>query len=156
MNIRNEREALSIAVEMEKRACKTYERAKMMLPTEEMIEAVNDILQDESRHVVRFQAMLDKAGAGQVDASLVSAMAGVALFPGGVMNMHREAAFRSVMDLYKFAAQSEREAVEFYTACADKCESADIAAAFLSIAGEESMHLITLEKTLEKMKAENK
>ena len=149
MMIRNDGHALTVAVEMERRAIRVYERALLMTGTPEVVDRLREILSDERRHLTRFEEMRRQTGAGEnigaEDTMTAAAMAGDVLFPGGVMEMLRTDALRDVPSLMRFAADNEREAVRVYTEFALNSDSAAVREAFLDIADEESGHLAVLE-----------
>lgn len=152
MVIRNENQALCVAVEMERRAIRVYERA-LMLADDPMVQAgIREILNDEREHLRRFSNMKESF---QTDAEeerlLISAMAAETLFPGGVMEMKREQALTTLLGLYRYAAESEAEAVRTYHDFAMKCSDKDVKETFLSIVREESHHLIELRAKISKI-----
>ena len=149
MVIGNEQEALRIAVEMEKRAIRIYERALMIVQDEEVAAGIRSMLRDERGHLQRFQdmknALTDKP---EREATLLQSVAADMLFPGGVMEMERANSFTNLQALYEFAAKSEAEATEKYRDLASRCVTAEVRNAFLSIAQEESGHLNALRQRL--------
>lgn len=149
MVIGNEQEALRIAVEMEKRAIRIYERALMIVQDEEVAAGIRSMLRDERGHLRRFQdmknALTDKP---EREATLLQSVAADMLFPGGVMEMERANSFTNLQALYGFAAKSEAEATEKYRDLASRCVTAEVRNAFLSIAQEESGHLNALRQRL--------
>lgn len=154
MVIRNEQQALCVAVEMEKRAIRVYERALMLAKDEQVVYGIKDILKDEREHLCRFSEMKDQCPMEQSEERmLVQAMAAEMLFPGGVMELERAKGMSTLQGLYEYAAASEKTAVENYLAFAKKCDDPAIAEAFMSIAREESIHLNELRHKLEEIKA---
>lgn len=152
MVIRDQAQALSVAIEMEKRAIRTYERALMIVKDAEVAAGIQKILADEKEHLRRFYSLRNMGMAVDAEDRILSeAMAADALFSGGVMEMARRQGLESVKDLYIFAADSEKAAVENYTAFAGKCTDEDVKRAFMTIAAEESGHLTTLNRELEKL-----
>lgn len=149
MVIGNEQEALRIAVEMEKRAIRIYERALMIVQDEEVADGIRSILRDERGHLRRFQdmknALTDKP---EREAALLQSVAADMLFPGGVMEMERVNSLTSLQALYEFAAKSEADATEKYNDFANRCATPEVRNAFLSIAQEESGHLNALRQRL--------
>ena len=146
MDIHGAEEALYIACEMEKRAIRLYERALAVFPDGPCQAAIRAILCDEKHHLAQFQKM----GAAMPDferAQLLSAQASRMLFSGGLMEAQRKGAFSSVSQLYRFAAQEEREAVDRYGEFAAAL-SGGAAAAFAAIALEEKQHLAKLNELL--------
>jgi rubrerythrin len=156
MIVRNQQEALCVAVEMERRAIRTYERALMVSTDPEVRQGLTTILADEKGHLERFGSMRQNcAMASHEEKVLIQAMAAQTLFPGGVMEMEREKGLNSLIGLYRFAAESEQDAVNTYLASAQKCTSEEVREAFRAIAQEESNHLSQLKKTLSAMEEKN-
>ena len=54
MVVRNEGQALCVAVEMERRAIRVYERALMLAADEQVTAGIREILSDEREHLRRF------------------------------------------------------------------------------------------------------
>ena len=152
MVVRNEGQALCVAEEMERRAIRVYERALMLATDPQVIAGIQEILQDERQHLIRFSEM---RGNFPVDAQeermLISSMAAEVLFAGGVMEMRREQALTTLKGLYTYAAESEAGAVETYNGFANRCADDAVREVFLSIVNEESDHLAVLLKRLETM-----
>ena len=150
MIVRNENQALCVAVEMERRAIGIYERALLLAQDEGVIKGIRDILSDEQDHLRRFTAMQADCGLEKTEERmLLKALAAEVLFPGGVMEMEREQGLSSLKGLYAFAAESEKEAMETYRDFSRRCSREDTARAFLSIAREETLHLAELKRRLE-------
>ena len=150
MIVRNENQALCVAVEMERRAIGIYERALLLAQDEGVIKGIRDILSDEQDHLRRFTAMQADCGLEKTEERmLLKALAAEVLFPGGVMEMEREQGLSSLKGLYAFAAENEKDAVETYLDFSKECDRPEAAEAFLSIAREESLHLAELKRHLE-------
>ena len=150
MIVRNENQALCVAVEMERRAIGIYERALLLAQDEGVIKGIRDILSDEQDHLRRFTAMQADCGLEKTEERmLLKALAAEVLFPGGVMEMERANGLSSLRELYAFAAESEKEAMETYRDFSRRCSREDTARAFLSIAREETLHLAELKRRLE-------
>lgn len=145
MIVNNEREALCVAIEMERRAISIYERALLLASGEGVRRGVERILQQEREHLGRFLEMREGYPSGaQEEKALLQAMGAEALFPGGVMEMERAQGLTTLEGLYTFAAQSEQHAMETYIAFAEKCRDEKVAGAFRAIAAEEGTHLAQL------------
>lgn len=152
MVVRNEGQALCVAVEMERRAIRVYERALMLATDPEVIEGIREILGDEREHLARFSEMKEQHPVpAEEEKLLISSMAADVLFTGGVMEMKREQALTTLKGLYRYAADSEAGAVETYGSFAEKCADARVHDAFMSIVHEESEHLTVLLNKLETM-----
>ena len=154
MVVKNENQALCIAMEMERRAIRVYERALMLAQDVQVRAGIEEILSDEKRHLARFTQMRVCHPIGEEEERLlISSMAAEVLFTGGVMEMKREQALTTLAGLYRYAAESEAGAVETYGTFASKCEDERVHDTFMAIVREESEHLTVLMDKLEKMKA---
>ena len=140
MIIEHQGQALTVAMEMERRAIRTYERALLLAKDEEVRKGIEDILGDERRHLKRFTEMWDKTVNSAEQQVLLQAMAADVLFRGGVTEMAREDALTTLTGLYRYA-------METYTKFAEKCEG-EARAAFLEIVREEAGHLAELKEKL--------
>ena len=153
MVVRNEGQALCVAVEMEKRAIRVYERALMLATDPAVIAGIREILADEQEHLRRFSETKAKHPVpAEEEKMLISSMAAEVLFTGGVMEMKREQALMTLIGLYRYAAESEAGAVENYGGFAEKCADKKVHDVFMDIVHEESEHLTALLDKLEKMK----
>ena len=139
MIIEHQGQALTVAMEMERRAIRTYERALLLAKDEEVRKGIEDILGDERRHLKRFTEMWDKTVNSAEQQVLLQAMAADVLFRGGVTEMAREDALTTLTGLYRY--------VETYTKFEEKCEG-EARAAFLEIVREEAGHLAELKEKL--------
>lgn len=152
MVVKNECQALCIAVEMERRAIRVYERALMLATDPAVCQGINEILADERRHLQRFSEMRQ---CHMVDAAeerlLISSMAAEVLFTGGVMEMKRERALTTLLGLYQYAADSEADAVRTYADFAKKCDDPAVQSVFMDIVREESSHLVELRAKIARM-----
>ena len=112
MVVRNEGQALCVAVEMERRAIRVYERALMLAKDQQVINGIEEILSDEREHLKRFSEMRTEHPVPEDEEKLlISSMAAEVLFTGGVMEMKREQALTTLKGLYRYAADSEAGAV---------------------------------------------
>ena len=155
MVVRNENQALCVAVEMEKRAIRVYERALMLARNEDVEKGIREIMMDEQQHLCRFSAMREGCACDpQEDRMLIQAMGADVLFTGGVMEMERAKGLSTLKGLYAFAADSEYDAMHKYAEFADKCENEKIREAFLAIANEEAHHYAQLQRRLTELEGE--
>lgn len=155
MIVRNEQQALAMAVEMEKRAIRVYERALTLTDDPAVVGGIREILQEEQQHLCRFNAMkmACRALPAREDKLLIQAISAELLFPGGVMEMERAKGLDTLEGLYRFAAESEYDAMIKFADYADKCESQDVREAFLSIAREEAVHYARLKEKVDEAAA---
>lgn len=155
MVVRNESQALCVAVEMEKRAVRVYERALMLAENCAVSKGIKEILKDEQEHLKRFSQMREGCACDpQEDRVLIQAMGADVLFSGGVMEMERAKALATLKGLYEFAIDSEYDAMKKYAEFADKCENQSIREAFLAIASEEASHYAELQRKLNELDGE--
>lgn len=145
MIIEHQGQALTVAMEMERRAIKTYERALLLTEDEDVRRGIESILRDERRHLKRFTEMWDQTVNSAEQQVLLQAMAADVLFRGGVTEMAREDALTTLPGLYRYAMDSEANAVDTYTQFAEKCEG-EAREAFLEIVREEAGHLAELKE----------
>ena len=152
MVVKNECQALCIAVEMERRAIRVYERALMLAQDAQVRAGIEEILVDERRHLQRFSAMRECRMVDEAEERLlISSMAAEVLFTGGVMEMKREQALTTLRGLYQYAADSEADAVRTYADFAKKCADPAVHDVFMDIVREESSHLVELRGKLAAM-----
>ncbi len=152
MVVRHEGQALCVAVEMEKRAIRMYERALMLAEDPAVCAGIREMQSDEREHLRRFSEMkAQHLIPAEEEKLMISAMAADVLFSGGVMEMKREQALTTLPGLYRYAADSEANAVETYGGFASKCADARVRDTFMAIVQEESAHLSVLLERLEKM-----
>lgn len=150
MVVLNEGQALCVAEEMEKRAIRMYERALMLTDDPATVAGIRELLAEEGSHLVRFREMKAQHPVLAAEEQLIiSSMAADVLYSGGVMEMKREQALTTLEGLYRYAAQSEANAVETYGGFASKCTDPKVQEAFMAIAREESRHLSALLEKLE-------
>lgn len=149
MVVRNEGQALCVAVEMERRAIRVYERALLIATEPAVVEGIKEILADEKEHLRRFSAMKEEYPVpAEEEKLLISSMAAEVLFTGGVMEMKREQALTTLKGLYQYAADSEADAVRTYADFAKKCADPAVHDVFMDIVREESSHLVELRGKL--------
>ena len=149
MLIKSGQEALYVAIEMERGAIQTYERALMMTDTGDadlrpLRQQLTIILGDEHEHLDQFQALYRGLDAAAEQRLMLSAVASSMLFEGGLMGAVRQGMLKDKEGLLAFAVQAEKKAVETYRAFAATCGDPDAAAALNKIADEEEKHLHTL------------
>lgn len=146
MVIATQGQALMVAMEMERRSIRIYERALLLTEGETRAEAAA-ILREEKRHLARFQEMWDRTQPSAEDTVLLQALAAEVLLPGGVMELKREEALNSARELAAYAAECEAGAVKRYAELAKVC-AGEAREAFLSIVREEAGHLAELKHRL--------
>lgn len=147
LQVKNEQEALFLACEMERRAIRVYERG-LALSHDPALQAVLAKLQrDEKAHLSKFSKMGNTSleATDQEQQLLLKSYAAQILFPGGLMQAHREGAFRDIQSLLSFARDSEETAVKCYLEFSSACDRAEVKEAFAAIAAEEQIHFDDLQ-----------
>jgi rubrerythrin len=150
LQVKSEQEALFLACEMERRAIRVYERG-MMISHDPAIKALLQKLhEDEKTHLAKFSKMGNCSVeiSDQEQQLLLKSYAAQVLFPGGLMQAHREGALSSMQSLLLFSRDSEETAVRTYKEFESSCLKAEARDMFLAIAQEEQGHLTALEEQL--------
>ncbi len=154
MLTQNEKDALNIACEMERRGIMIYRRAQMLAKDENVIALLKRLEGDEFTHLGQFSAMAEgispeeDLGEKRV---LLAAYAQKALLKGGVMELVRDEALQSAKKLIAHAIGDELAAVETYREYSAQSEDPKVKAAFLLISREEEKHLASLEEISSQM-----
>ncbi len=149
MIVETQGQALTVAMEMERRAIRTYERALMLAEDADVRRGLQSMLSDEKRHLKRFTEMWDQTATSAEERLLLQSMGAEVLFQGGVTEMARENALTTIDGLYRYAMESEQNAVQTYTKFAEQC-TGEAKQAFLDIVREEAGHLIEIRDKLAK------
>ena len=153
MLIQSGQEALYVAIEMERGAVQTYERALMLAEpcgqaAKELRVHLESILSDERQHLRQFQSLYQGLDETMEQRLMLAAVASSILFEGGLLGAVRRGMLKDSDSLLQFAAQAEAKAIETYRAFAGTCGSAEAAAILNGIAAEEENHLRTLKTYL--------
>lgn len=143
LGIRNSAEALFMAVEMEKRAIRMYERMLLVVNDATSTQVIKHLLKDEIEHLERFQTQMSSEAVSGEDAMLLSARANDILFAGGLTQAAREGAFDSPQSILKYAMEQEDTAVKTYLDLAKKSTGA-AKMTFQDISSEEKDHFDAL------------
>ncbi len=146
MNVTNDGDAFFMAVRMEKRAIRMYERMRELIEDPETLAAINKLLKDERDHLVTFNNLLNKSKAVSSLKNLLDAQADGILFAGGLTEAVRGGATQSRGALIDYAIEQEKAAIEAYEGFSEKCLDKESAGAFTNVAEEEKRHLKTLKE----------
>ena len=150
-------EGLRIAVEMERRGEDFYRRAARVSRSQETVNLLNSLADDEVIHGREFTRLYNLAceRSGEcaeepyADETCVylSAIAADIVFPGGLMSL-RQVGFENPAAVLKNAIASEKDSILFYTELAGCAKDAQARATFLEIARQERGHLALLMNRL--------
>ena len=146
-------EGLRIAVEMERRGEDFYRRAARVSRTQETVDLLNSLADDETLHGREFQRLHDLACARRDAAceecyddetnAYLSAIAADIVFPGGLMAL-RQAGFENPRAVLTTAIASEKDSILFYTELAGRAKDAEARKVFEEITRQERGHLARL------------
>lgn len=152
MVVRSEQEALFVACEMESTAVQLYSRALAVLEQQNrkadpLYAGIQKMLEEEQGHLRRFRSLY--RGLGEVDEQqlTLSAVGEGVLFEGGLMGAARKGLLKDVESMLALAINAERTSIRKYREFAASAQTEEARAALLSIAMEESGHLLELEAT---------
>ena len=151
MLIQSGQEALYVAIEMERGAIQTYERALMLADADTpaaqaLRNQLNLILSDERQHLKQFQSMYQGLDISMEEQLMLSAVASSVLFQGGLMGAVRQGMLKDEQSVLTFAISAEQKAIETYRDFANACNDPATADMLNGIAGEEETHLLALRK----------
>ena len=154
MVVRSEQEAMFVACEMESTAVQLYTRALVMLEQQErkedpLYKSIQEMLEEEKGHLRRFRSLYQ--GLGEVDEQqlTLSAVGEGVLFEGGLMGAARRGLLKDVESMLALAINAERTSIRKYREFAESAQTEEARKALLSIAEEESAHLMELEAAAE-------
>ena len=154
MVVRSEQEAMFVACEMESTAVQLYTRALALMDQQErqndpLYKRIQEMLLDEQSHLQRFRSLYQ--GLGEVDEQqlTLSAVGEGVLFEGGLMGAARRGLLKDVESRLALAITAERTSIRKYREFAESAQTEEARKALLSIAEEESAHLMELEAAAE-------
>jgi len=154
MVVRSEQEAMFVACEMESTAVQLYTRALALLEQQErkadpLYNSIQEMLEEEKGHLRRFRSLYQ--GLGEVDEQqlTLSAVGEGVLFEGGLMGAARRGLLKDVESMLALAINAERTSIRKYREFAESAQTEEARKALLSIAEEESAHLMELEAAAE-------
>jgi rubrerythrin len=149
MQIRSTQEALYIACEMERGAVQLYERALMLLKSQDrdrepLRAQISYMLADEKQHLSQFMELFTGLNSEAERVLTLGAITADILFPGGLMGAVRQGLLSDEKGMLAFAAAAEATAAQTYRAFAAQCDDPRAAEMLLGIALEEDKHLRSL------------
>ena len=118
--------AFCIAIEMERGAVQTYERALMLTDPgnadrNALRQQLTILLADEREHLAKFRSLYKGLDKSTEELLALSAIASSVLFEGGLMGAVRKGMLKDTQSLLEFAIEAEIKAAETYRAFADAC-----------------------------------
>ncbi len=152
--ITNEKEALMVACAMEERAIELYQRALLVVKNPDALKQIKELLEDEQEHLLQFKGFLEEYDEKELTLEktlLLKAYGGGVLFKGGLVAAQREGALESAEKLLQYAFKEEEKAYEKYMEFSKMATNGKAKNMFMTIAEEEKMHKIQLQKQLESL-----
>ncbi len=151
------REALRIAVEIEKKGERFYRMAQKVVSGEaaDLLEAMG---KQEKLHAARFQQMLDAVSEEDEETAqefddetnaYLSMIASEVVFPGGVLASMMNHRLETARDAILMAIGSEKDSILFYMQMLLETNDAEYKSVFSSIIAEEKRHLRELNDLME-------
>lgn len=145
-------QALSIAIEIEKRGIEMYRRAARLSASERAIELFKRLEADERNHRDMFSSLYEEYA--KDDSTLyqketneyLSALASQIVFSNGLIGIGREGGFDNPAAILKTAIDAERDSIIFYEAMLE--EGGKNAGLYKEIIEQEKGHLIELTQML--------
>ena len=141
LKVQSAGDAFFVAINMEKRAIRMYERMLDIIKDEDILEVVKNILAEERQHLCTFSAWLDDSDGISENRQLLKPGGGYNI-PGGLWSL-LERAGGIASGAYKICSRAGDIWQEHYEEFAKLCEG-EAKDAFLAIALEEKEHLDTL------------
>lgn len=137
----NADEALLLAVWMEKRAIRLFERAMLVFADEPVYERIEELYREELTHLERFEGLMSSESCFTPEREMaLSSKASELIFVGGLTEAAREGAFKTPEGFVRYAILQEEKAIEEFESYAAQTEGA-IHDNFLTIVSEEQKHL---------------
>ena len=154
MVVRSEQEAMFVACEMESTAVQLYTRALTLLEQQDrrhdpLYKSIQEMLEEEKEHLRRFRSLYQGLGEADEQQLTLSAVGEGVLFEGGLMGAARRGLLKDVASMLALAINAERTSIRKYREFAESAQTEEARKALLSIAEEESVHLMELEHASE-------
>lgn len=154
----DDHQAISIAIEMERRGEEFYTKAARVSKNEEAVELLEKLAGDERCHMADFQRLADRICGGECgpyDAetgAFLTAVAADIVFPGGLMELIPDGGLNSQEAVLRYAIRSEKDSILFYSEMTCHALNENAREIFEEILKAERGHLARLVLLLEKTK----
>lgn len=149
MLVKNEREALYLACEMERGAVRLYKRTLMLMERlgregERLYRCLEHMLSEEKEHLRQFTELYDGLDATEERRLELAAVAEGLLFEGGLMEASREGILADSERMLALARKAEAASAQKYREFAALAEGEGAKNALTMIAVQEEKHLSEL------------
>lgn len=153
------RQAVSIAMEMERRGEDFYRRAARVSKSDEAIALLNRLAEDEKTHLADFRKLSQRLCGGECEpydeetSAFLTAVAADIVFPGGLMGLLPGDGFSSPRAVLLYAIRSEKDSILFYTELIAHSSDGEAEAVVREILDKEKWHLRRLVAMCEALEA---
>lgn len=158
----DDHQAVSIAVEMERRGEAFYQKAARVSKNAETVSLLHVLAADEKSHMADFLSLsnrLDDSGTASYDAETAAYLTAVAadiVFPGGLMELLSEDGLSNPEAVLRYAIRSEKDSILFYSEMVRHALDDNARNVFEEILCAERRHLSQLVRMLERVRTGEK
>ena len=153
----DDHQAVSIAIEMERRGEEFYLKAARVSKNPEAVALLRLLANDEKKHMADFQRLQASLGdSGSYDeetGAYLTAIAADIVFPGGLMELLPDNGLSSPEAVLLYAIRSEKDSILFYSEMSTHAQDASARGIFDEILRAERGHLARLVHMLERVRA---
>jgi len=152
----DDKQAVSIAVEMERRGEEFYSKTARVSKNPEAVALLAKLAEEERRHMADFQRLSERlCGEGgcsydEETGTYLTAIAADIVFAGGLMELIPDGGLHSPEAVLRYAIRSEKDSILFYTEMTGHALDDSARAVFDEILKAERGHLARLVNLLEK------
>lgn len=154
----DDHQAISIAVEMERRGEEFYTKAARVSKSAETVALLQMLARDERCHMADFQRLGERVCGeegcyyDEEIGAYLTAVAADIVFPGGLMQLVPDNGLSSPEAVLLYAIRSERDSILFYTEISSVALDEGARGVFAEILRAEKGHLARLTRMLEKIR----
>lgn len=155
----DDKQAISIAIEMERRGEEFYRKAARVSKSEQAVALLAKLAEEERCHMADFQRLAERICGGECGpydeetGAYLTAVAADIVFPGGLMELIPEGGLHSSEAVLRYAIRSEKDSILFYSEMTAHALNESARAVFEEILRAERGHLARLVIMLEKVLA---
>lgn len=154
----DDQQAVSIAIEMERRGEEFYRKTARVSKNPEAVALLETLAGDERCHMADFQRLSERlCGDGgcsydEETGAYLTAIAADIVFPGGLMELIPDGGLHSPEAVLLYAIRSEKDSILFYTELSEHALDESARGVFTEILRAERGHLARLVHLLEKIR----
>ena len=152
----DDHQAVSIAIEMERRGEEFYRKAARVSKSEATIALLHTLADDEKGHMSDFQRLADRLGGDnrtydEETGVYLTAIAADIVFPGGLMQLLPGDGLSNPEAVLLYAIRSEKDSILFYSEMTRHALNDSARGIFEEILRAERGHLARLLRMLERI-----